>query len=77
VHNHQVAPSFKIWAKIAKTWRKMVKVVNFYPLVSSFWEICKVKKGPTKWEFMIFGSKLKDLQFDVNRWKWNYEIDKL
>jgi hypothetical protein len=36
-----------------------------------------IKKGPTKWEFMIFGSKLKDLQFDVNEWKWNCKITKL
>jgi hypothetical protein len=28
-----------------------------------------VKKGPAKKEFMIFGGKLKDPQFDVNRWK--------
>lgn len=36
-----------------------------------------VKKRPTKKEFMIFGGKLKDLQFDVNRWKWNRAIDLL
>ncbi len=26
---------------------------------------------------MIFGGKLRDLQFDVNRGKWNCEIDLL
>ncbi len=36
-----------------------------------------VKTRLAKKEFMIFKGKLKDLQFDVNRWKWNREIDLL
>ncbi len=36
-----------------------------------------VKKRPPKHEFMIYGRKLKDLLFDIDRWKWNHEINLL
>jgi hypothetical protein len=30
-----------------------------------------VNKGLIKHEFILFGGKLKDLQFDFNMWTWN------
>lgn len=36
-----------------------------------------VKKGSTKQEFMFFGGRLKDLKFNLNRWKWVKEVQLL
>jgi hypothetical protein len=67
-HNHQVAPSSKIWAKFAKTWRKMVKVVNFYPPMSSFMEIWKVGIGGVRiLKGDIFACLLQKLPNSINK----------